>query len=102
MKITASTKHLGTAIKAVLPAVPARPGLPLLTGVRIDASEGVPALETTDLELSIRHLIEEGVSVERPGSTVVPAKALAKAVQAIQSSDIELEAISQHGRARLH
>jgi DNA polymerase-3 subunit beta len=102
MKLTASTKHLGAAIKAVLPAVPSHPGLPLLAGVRIDASDPEPALEATDLELSIRHLLGEGVSVRQPGSAVVPAKALAKAVDAIKGTEVELEAVAQDGRVRLH
>jgi DNA polymerase-3 subunit beta len=102
MKLTASTKHLGAAIKAVLPAVPTRSGLPLLTGVRIQASEAAPALEATDLELSIRRLLGEEVSVHEPGSVVVPAKALAKAIQAIKGSELELEDAAEDGRARLH
>lgn len=102
MKLTASTKHLGTAIKAVLPAVPARPGLSLLTGVRIEATEAAPALEATDLELCICHVLREGISVQRPGSAVVPAKALAKVVQAIKSTEVELEATSEEARVRLH
>jgi DNA polymerase-3 subunit beta len=102
MKLTASTKHLGAAIKAVLPAVPAHSGLPLLSGIRIEASEVAPALEATDLELSIRHLFREGISVHQPGSAVVPAKPLAKAVQAIQGTEVELEAVAENGRVRLH
>lgn len=102
MKLTASTKQLGTAIKAVLPAVPNRSGLPLLTGVRIDAAEAGCALETTDLELSIQRALGEGVSVLEPGSALVPAKALAKAIQAAQSAEVELEAVAENGRARLN
>jgi DNA polymerase-3 subunit beta len=102
VKLTASTKHLGTAIKAVLPAVPSHPGLPLLTGVRIDASQAEPALEATDLELSIRHVLGEAVSVQQPGSAVVPAKALAKALEAIKGTEVQVEALDQDGRVRLH
>jgi DNA polymerase-3 subunit beta len=102
MKLTASTKHLGAAIKAVLPAVPSHPGLPLLTGVRINASEAEPALEATDLELSIRHLLGEAVSVQQPGSAVVPGKALAKALKAIKSTEVQFEAVDEDGRVRLH
>jgi DNA polymerase-3 subunit beta len=102
MKFTASTKHLGAAIKAVLPAVPAHPGLPILTGVRIDASESDPALEATDLELSIRHALGDGISVQQPGAAVVPARALAKAIEAIKGTEVELEAVAQDGRVRLH
>jgi DNA polymerase-3 subunit beta len=101
MKLTASTKQLSAAIKTVLPAVATRPRLPLLSGVRIDASEEGPALEATDLELSIRHHPGEGISVERPGSAVVPAKALAKAVQSAPGSDVQLESASHEGRTRL-
>ncbi len=101
MKLIASTKQLGATIKAVLPAVPGHSGLPLLTGVRIECSDGAPALEATDLELSIHRVVGEGVSVQQPGSAVVPAKALAKAVQAIQGTEVELEAVAEDGRVRL-
>jgi DNA polymerase III subunit beta len=102
MKLITSTKQLGATIKRVLPAVPCHSGLPLLTGVMIDASDAVsPALEATDLELSIRRVIGEGVSVQQPGSAVVPAKALAKAVQTIEGTEVELEAVAEDGQVRL-
>jgi DNA polymerase III beta subunit len=102
MKLIASTKRLGATLKGVLPAVPAHSGLPLLTGVRIDAADAAaPALEATDLELSVRRVVSEGVSVQQPGSAVVPAKALAKAVQAVESTEVELEAVALDGRVRL-
>src|SRR6266511_1971502 len=102
MKLIASTKQLGATIKGMLPAVPGHPRLPLLTGVKIDAADAAaPALEATDLEVSIHRVLGEGVSVQQPGSAVVPAKALAKAVQAIQGTEVELEAVAEDGRVCL-
>jgi len=46
-------------------------------------------------------VLGEGVSVQQPGSAEVPAKALAKAVQAIQGTEIELETFAEDGRVRL-
>ena len=51
MKLIMSKKFLTAAIKAVLPAVPGRPGLPILTGIRLDATTERLTLQTTDLEV---------------------------------------------------
>jgi DNA polymerase-3 subunit beta len=101
MKLTVSKKALEAGIKAVLPAVPTRPGLPILTGVRLETGHGSLVLETTDMETAIRRPLSDGVSMDRPGSVVVPAKALAKTVAAMPTGDVGLESTSEHRRVRL-
>jgi hypothetical protein len=54
MKITVSAKSLAACLTAVLPAVATRPGLSILSGVRLDASDGGLNVEATDLELTVR------------------------------------------------
>ena len=74
MKLTMSAKSLGAGLKTVTPAVATRSGLPILSGVRLEASEGGIAIEATDLELTARRTVNEVVT-QTPGVAVVPAKA---------------------------
>jgi DNA polymerase-3 subunit beta len=101
MKLTLSTKPFSAVLKAVLPAVATRPGLPILSGVRLEASEEGLVIEATDLELTVRRMVHDGVAVDAKGSIVVPAKALAKAVAAMAEPEIALESASNDGRANL-
>lgn len=101
MKLTVSKKALGAALKAVLPAVPTRPGLPILTGVRLEATEAGLTVEATDLELAVRRALDQDVTIERGGSIVAPAKALAKTAAALPGEDVHLEAESNEERVRL-
>jgi DNA polymerase-3 subunit beta len=91
MKLMVSAKPFTADLKSVLPAVANRPGLPMLSGVRLEASEGEVAIEATDLELTARRVVRGDVTVEGAGSVVVPAKALVKAVAAMGEPEIVLE-----------
>jgi DNA polymerase-3 subunit beta len=102
MKLNLSKKALTAGIKAVLPAVPGRPGLPVLTGVRLDRAGDLLSLKATDLELAIEQFVPAGVSVERPGAAVVPAKTLVKALRAMAEEDVTIEVAAGEERPRLH
>ena len=67
MKITVSTKPLAACLKAVLPAIATRPGVPILSCVRLDASRGGLKVEATDLELTARRKIAETHSTSPEG-----------------------------------
>lgn len=99
MKLVVSKDALAAAIKAVLPGVPTRASLPALSGIRLTASRTGLRLETTDLELAVSHSLTDGASVSEPGSVIVPAKALAKVVDAMLGDDVRLE--SSRGRDRV-
>ncbi|HYV00948.1 MAG TPA: DNA polymerase III subunit beta [Actinomycetota bacterium] len=101
MKLTLSAKPFTADLKAVLPAVANRSGLPILSGVRLEASDDGLVIEATDLELTARRLVREAVAVDAAGSVVVPAKALAKAVAAMAEPEIALESAPNDGRADL-
>jgi DNA polymerase-3 subunit beta len=101
MKLTLSAKPFAAVLKAVLPAVATRPGLPILSGVRLEASDDGLVIEATDLELTVRHMVHDGVTVDAAGSVVVPAKALAKAIAAMAEPKIALESAPNDGRADL-
>jgi DNA polymerase-3 subunit beta len=101
MQFNVSKKALTAALKAVLPAVPTRPGLPVLTGVRIDAGGNLLSLKATDLELAVEEFVAKEVSVERPGAAVVPAKTVVKALQAMTEDEVTVESEEGEGRPRL-
>ena len=101
MKLTLSAKPFTVHLKAVLPAVATRPGLPILSGVRLEASDDGLVIEATDLELTVRRVVRDGVAVDATGSVVVPAKALAEAVTAMAEPEIALESTPNDGRADL-
>jgi len=101
MKLTIPAKPLTADLKAVLPAVTNRSGLPILSGVRLEATDNGLVIEATDLELTVRRLVREDVAVDAAGSVVVPAKALAKAVAAMAEPEIALESAPNDGRGSL-
>jgi DNA polymerase III subunit beta len=101
VKLTVSAKPFTAHLKAVLPAVANRSGLPILSGVRLEASDDGLVIEATDLELTARRLVRGDVAVDAPGSVVVPAKALAKAVAAMAEPEIDLESAPNDGRGAL-
>ncbi|MGH2693317.1 MAG: DNA polymerase III subunit beta [Actinomycetota bacterium] len=92
MRFTLPKKRLIAAVKAVLPAVPTRPGLPVLAGVRIDAGGNLLSLKATDLEVAIEEFVATDASVEEAGAAIVPAKRLLKALQAMAEDDVVLAA----------
>jgi DNA polymerase III subunit beta len=99
MKLMVSAKPFTADLKSVLPAIANRSGLPMLSGVRLEVSEGEVSIEATDLELTARRVVRREVTVDGAGSVVVPAKALVKAVAAMGEPEIALE--SCEGRAGL-
>jgi DNA polymerase-3 subunit beta len=99
MKLMVSAKPFTAELKSVLPATASRSGLPMLSGVRLEASEGEASIEATDLELTARRIVRREVTVDGAGSVVVPAKALVKAIAAMGESEIVLESCG--GRAGL-
>jgi DNA polymerase-3 subunit beta len=99
MKLMVSAKPFTAELKSVLPAIATRSGLPMLSGVRLEGSEGEVSIEATDLELTARRVVRREVRVDEAGSVVVPATALVRAVAAMGESEIVLE--SWDGRAGL-
>jgi DNA polymerase III subunit beta len=85
------------ALQTVQRAVAARPGIPALTGVLLNASGSTLTLTTTDLEVSARLDIE--VQVQSEGVTLIPARLLADMVKSFEQAPVEFE--SDDGQARV-
>jgi DNA polymerase-3 subunit beta len=91
MKLMVSAKPFTAELKSVLPATATRSGLPMLSGVHLEVSQGDVSIEATNLELTARRVVRGDVTVDEAGSVVVPAKALVKAVAAMGEPEIVLE-----------
>lgn len=90
MKFQIGKKELLESLKSVLPAVANRSSLPILGGIRLEATDGRMKLEATDLELAIR-LETPAETSNGHGRAVVPGKNFLKAVKAMADSTVVIE-----------
>lgn len=86
--VTVDQSDLGSALQAVGRAVAGRTTLPALSGVHLQARDGLLVLTATDLELTIRARIPARVG--EPGEAVLPARYLAEFVRRVPSGEIAL------------
>lgn len=89
MKITVSQSALARAIAVVSKGIGTQTTLPVLAGIYMRAAEGTIELQTTNLNISIRHAIP--ANVEEEGSVVVSGKTLSNVVKNLPDSAVSLE-----------
>jgi DNA polymerase-3 subunit beta len=89
MKVRCDRDALSEALQTVQRGVSSRPGIPALTGVYLEAADGVLTLTTTDLEVSARLSVD--VQVSDPGTALVPARLLADTVKSLSNAPVEFE-----------
>ncbi len=98
MKFRCDRDELSEALQTVQRGVSSRPGIPALTGVLVEtAPEGTLTLTTTDLEVSVRLVID--VQVQEGGVALVPARLLADTVKSLSDAPVEFDA--DQGQARI-
>ncbi|MGH2726635.1 MAG: hypothetical protein ACRDKS_06635, partial [Actinomycetota bacterium] len=101
MRFVVSKKVFLEALKGVQPAVSRRSTLPILSGMKLDASADGITVEATDLEMAVATHITGDVQVSESGTVVAPAGALIKAVGALPVAQVEVESEENEGRTRL-
>src|SRR5680860_376023 len=89
MKFRCDRDALSEALQTVQRGVSSRPGIPALTGVLIEASEGRLTLTTTDLEVSAR--LATDAQVSEPGTALVPARLLGDTVKSLSDAPVDVE-----------
>ena len=90
MKFRCDRDALSEALQTVQRSVSSRPGMPALTGVLMEASEGgTLTLKTTDLEVSAEMSIE--VQVQEAGRSLAPARLLGDIVKNLSIGQVEIE-----------
>jgi DNA polymerase-3 subunit beta len=99
VKFRCDRDALSEALQTVQRGVSSRPGIPALTGVLLEASDGgALTLTTTDLEVSARLTID--VQVSEPGTALVPARLLADTVKSLSDAPVEFDADQSQARIR--
>jgi DNA polymerase-3 subunit beta len=98
VKFRCDRDDLSEALQIVQRGVSTRPGIPALTGVLLEAAEGGQlTLTTTDLEVSARLSVD--VTLQEPGTALVPARLLGDVVKSLAAAPVEIDADS--GQARI-
>jgi DNA polymerase-3 subunit beta len=80
MKVRCTREPLLAALQSASAVVPARSPKPVLTNVKLEATQGTAVLSATDLEVGIRTEIE-GVETSAPGAVLLPSGRLSAIVR---------------------
>lgn len=96
MKINITKNALNEAVQHVSKAISGKTTVPILTGIKLDASDQGVKLTASDIDTTIRAEIPvEGgaVTVHEGGSVVLPAKFLAEIIKKLpkDTADIEVQ-----------
>jgi DNA polymerase-3 subunit beta len=91
MRLTVRQDSLLQGLQDVVSVVPAKSTLPILSNVLIEASGGKMTLTATDLDISIRGVIDKDIKVESGGRICVSARKLSELVRELPASDVTLQ-----------
>jgi len=89
MKVKLSLKEFTRHLQVAMRAIAARPTLPILNYMLMEAEEGSVTLTGYDMEVGIR--VKFPGEVIEPGSVAVKAKTLHEIISQIPADDVELE-----------
>lgn len=90
MKISINKGELQSALAVVMKGVSTRSTLPSLSGVFLKAQGSQLTLETTNLDLSIRHTVM--ALVEEEGTALLPGKLFSDIVKSLPDASVTLSA----------
>jgi DNA polymerase-3 subunit beta len=92
MRLSIARGELLDSLSVVTKALSSRTTLPILSGILVSASKGSVVLQSTDLEISIKHTV--GAGVDDDGSVVMPGRLLAEVVRSLPEAAVHLETSS--------
>lgn len=89
MKLFCKPRELMNSISIVQKAVSSKSTLPIIKGIYLKAYDQKLRLMTTDLELSIDHIMDANIIEE--GSTVVDARLFSDIIRRLPNEDVEIQ-----------
>ena len=92
MKFVVSRDALGEAVAFVSRALPARPVVPVLSGIMLDADDRGLTLSCFDYEVSAR--IRVHAEVAEPGTALVPGRLLAEITRSLPARPAEFASVA--------
>ncbi|QDU59175.1 DNA polymerase III subunit beta [Planctomycetes bacterium Pan216] len=91
MKLTANREGLLTAFQVVSSVVPARSTKPILTQIKLEASQEQSVLLATDLEMGVRYQVS-GLQIQEPGQAVLRTSEVGMILRELPDEMLEIEA----------
>jgi DNA polymerase-3 subunit beta len=97
MKFTIQKDYLVQSVQDVMKAVSSRTTIPILTGIKLVASEEGVTLTGSDSDISIESFIpgeddgKEIISLEKSGSIVLPARFFSEIVKKLPKETVQIE-----------
>jgi DNA polymerase-3 subunit beta len=97
MKLIILKDNLNAAIQHVSRAVSSRSAIPILSGIKLEATINGLTLTASDTDISIQCFIpaqldnKKIINIFKPGSVVLPAKFFVEIVKKLPSKEIEIE-----------
>ena len=88
MKFTVTKQALLDGLQRIQNIVSNRVTLPVLSNVLLETTETGLQLTATDLEVSVR--TEVAASIERPGSTTLPARRLFSIIKELPAEEMHM------------
>lgn len=98
MKLTMARSELIDALSIVSKGVSARSTLPILSGVLVASEEGQVRMQSTDLEVSIRH--SSPALTEKDGAIVLPGRLLTDIVRSLPEAAVTIEVEGERAHVR--
>jgi DNA polymerase III subunit beta len=92
VKFTVEREALGEAVGWVARALPARPVIPVLSGLLVEAAGAGLTLSCFDYEVSARVVIP--AEVAEPGTALVPGRLLAEITRSLPQRDVEVSSVA--------
>ncbi len=89
MKVSIARSELLDALNVVSKGMSARSTLPILSGILFTTADGLITVQSTDLEVSVRHTVP--ALIEAEGQTVIPGKLLSDIVRTLPEAAVTLE-----------
>ncbi|ABS72450.1 MULTISPECIES: DNA polymerase III subunit beta [Bacillus] len=102
MKFTIQKDRLVESVQDVLKAVSSRTTIPILTGIKIVASDEGVSFTGSDSDISIESFIpkedddKEIVTIDQPGSIVLQARFFSEIVKKLPMATVEIEVQNQY------
>lgn len=94
MKLSIARSALVDALSIVSKGMSSRSTLPILSGVLFSAQEGKLTLQSTDLEVSVRHSV--AALIDDDGQVVIPGRLLSDIVRSLPEAAVTLETDGDH------
>lgn len=101
MKLTILRSYLNDAIQHVSKAISSRTTIPILTGIKIEATYQGVTLTASDTDISIQSFIPlehndlTVIQIFKPGSVVLTAKFFVEIIKKLPAEEIEIEVFEQ-------